>query len=247
MDVFDRPASPLAAASDESVKKSLGAHCIALRSARGLTQGELADRAGLAADTIRRIERGTFSPTFVTLDKLARALRLPASEFIAGYEQRERDIPGELAGMLVTLDESLRDDFLLLMSSAADLVTKTKLPPSSEARELLSGGPQELGEHVRRLRRARGLSQAKLAELAGFSADTVRRIEHGLGSSFSKIEALSLAMGLPLSVFFESQELRETRSLLPELEWIERLEPSVQLSVLRVLDRLRVMLMASQE
>ncbi|PRQ02746.1 helix-turn-helix protein [Enhygromyxa salina] len=45
-----------------------------LRRARGLTQEDLAERSGLSADTIRRMEQGSFSPSMDTIGKLCHGL-----------------------------------------------------------------------------------------------------------------------------------------------------------------------------
>lgn len=47
-----------------------------LRVARDMTQEALAEASGLAVDTIRRIERGAFSPSLETLSRLTTALEI---------------------------------------------------------------------------------------------------------------------------------------------------------------------------
>ena len=49
----------------------------AVRAARkraGVSQVELAERAGMSQPSIARLERGLVSPTVITLDRIARAL-----------------------------------------------------------------------------------------------------------------------------------------------------------------------------
>lgn len=53
-----------------------------LRRERGLTQHEVAAIAGLSRQTIQNIEVGRREPGSATLRKLARALRVPASELL---------------------------------------------------------------------------------------------------------------------------------------------------------------------
>lgn len=48
-----------------------------LRIARGLTQRQLAERAGLAAAQVSRYETGAVEPRFLTLQRLLEALDLP--------------------------------------------------------------------------------------------------------------------------------------------------------------------------
>ena len=47
--------------------REFGKHVRSLRRARGVTQDALAQRSGLSADTIRRIEHGSFSASIDTL------------------------------------------------------------------------------------------------------------------------------------------------------------------------------------
>lgn len=57
-----------------------------LRNARGLTQEALAERANLAADTIRRMEHGSFSPSLETLAKLVVGLDSSLTTVFAAFE-----------------------------------------------------------------------------------------------------------------------------------------------------------------
>ncbi len=51
--------------------KAFGIYVRGLRKGLELTQQQLADQCSLAADTIQRLENGSFSPTLTTLRKLA--------------------------------------------------------------------------------------------------------------------------------------------------------------------------------
>ncbi|MEX0718811.1 MAG: helix-turn-helix transcriptional regulator [Planctomycetaceae bacterium] len=64
----------------EALRSMLGRKLIRRRRAAGLTQAELARRAGIRAETLNRIERGTNSPSVATVEKLDRALREAADE-----------------------------------------------------------------------------------------------------------------------------------------------------------------------
>ena len=57
-----------------------------LRLDLGLTQENLAERSGLAADTIKRLERGRGSPCFDTMGKLALGLGMRLSELFDKFE-----------------------------------------------------------------------------------------------------------------------------------------------------------------
>jgi transcriptional regulator with XRE-family HTH domain len=64
------------------VRKEFGAHLRKLRLKQGLTQEELADRAGMHFTYIGQIERGVRNPSLVNLQKLAKALKVNAGELL---------------------------------------------------------------------------------------------------------------------------------------------------------------------
>jgi transcriptional regulator with XRE-family HTH domain len=56
--------------------EKIGMRIKALREKRGLSQEELAGRAGLSRGYLARLETGRHEPTLTTLGKLAKALRV---------------------------------------------------------------------------------------------------------------------------------------------------------------------------
>jgi transcriptional regulator with XRE-family HTH domain len=69
-----------------SIGSRLGGHLRTLRSGRGLTQEELAERSNLSVDAIRRLERGGFSPSLSTLGKLSGGLEISLSTLFSHLE-----------------------------------------------------------------------------------------------------------------------------------------------------------------
>lgn len=60
------------------------------------------------------------------------------------------------------------------------------------------------GAHLALVRQSRGLSQRRLAALAGVDASTVNHMEHGTRApSFGSLEALAKALGCRVGVVFE--------------------------------------------
>jgi len=55
-----------------------------LRSEKGLTQAELADGCGRSIDMISRLERAAISPSLETVEVIADALDVDASELLGG-------------------------------------------------------------------------------------------------------------------------------------------------------------------
>ena len=70
---------------------SFGKHIKRLRKVRKLSQEELAERSGLAADTVRRLEHADFSPSLKTLRKVCGGMGISVSTLFSGFEQRSHD------------------------------------------------------------------------------------------------------------------------------------------------------------
>jgi DNA-binding XRE family transcriptional regulator len=64
----------------EYARISLARKIIRQRRAAGLTQADLARRAGIRPETLNRIERGRSTPDIATLEKITRALEDAATE-----------------------------------------------------------------------------------------------------------------------------------------------------------------------
>lgn len=77
----------------------LGARVRKLRQARGLTQEQLAEKADLAADTIRRVERGRYGPAFITLVKIAVGFDLTVGQMMRDDIDRAYDFAVLLRGL----------------------------------------------------------------------------------------------------------------------------------------------------
>ena len=86
-----------------------------------MTQEVLAERSGLSADTIRRLEHGNFSPSLDTLRKLCDGLDLMLSTLFASFEIGEADHGSEIADLLSKMTpRKLRLGLRLLRSLAED-------------------------------------------------------------------------------------------------------------------------------
>jgi putative transcriptional regulator len=63
------------------VDKSFGLRLKELRTAAGLTQPELADKAGIAKSSLANLEQGRYAPTWAIVQKLAAALGVDCMAF----------------------------------------------------------------------------------------------------------------------------------------------------------------------
>lgn len=93
---------------------------------------------------------------------------------------------------------------------------------------------EQFGRTVRALRKARGMTQARLAEKSSLSEEWIRRIERGSGApSFDALEALANALSATVADLFSLPSAREQRMAKidvlmaeldePGLEWLEGL------------------------
>jgi len=80
--------------------QALGQHVRSLRRARGLTQENLASRAGLSVDAVRRMEAGLYSPSMRTVVKLCHGLGLSRSTLFASLEEPDATPHHELVELL---------------------------------------------------------------------------------------------------------------------------------------------------
>ncbi len=55
-----------------------------LRSKKGLSQKDLADAVGISVSYVSLLERGQRSPPLETIEKMARALRVPPAALLQG-------------------------------------------------------------------------------------------------------------------------------------------------------------------
>lgn len=76
---------------------------------------------------------------------------------------------------------------------------------NAEQEAALANLAEKFGQQVRQRRKARGLTQAQLAEATSMSEEWIRRIERGAGSpSLEAIDSLAAALGTTPSDLFET-------------------------------------------
>lgn len=98
--------------------------------------------------------------------------------------------------------------------------------------------PMNLGESIRKIRLARGISQGEMQKRTGILRSYLSRVENGhTVPSFATLQRLAGAMGVTLSDFFSpegaphpssgsgdsaSEYLRELKNLLPQISAEQR-------------------------
>jgi transcriptional regulator with XRE-family HTH domain len=73
------------------LKEAMATNLRRVRHAKGLTQEELADRAGLSVRYLGSIERAAVSASVTVLGQIAKALRVDACELIQLPQRRRAD------------------------------------------------------------------------------------------------------------------------------------------------------------
>ena len=68
------------------IRKLFGVNVREVRQARGLSQEELADEAGIHRTYVSQIERGVINASMTTIDKLAISLGVKPSMFFANWQ-----------------------------------------------------------------------------------------------------------------------------------------------------------------
>ena len=88
-----------------------------IRKERGLTQEQLAEKAGVTSNTVSRLERGQLIPSVPTLIDLCNALETGADAVLAAYLFRDTPIRwSALAERLQGLDKSKQDKMETILS-----------------------------------------------------------------------------------------------------------------------------------
>jgi transcriptional regulator with XRE-family HTH domain len=72
------------------LRAALGSRIRELRKRRGLSQEELADRAGLHWTYLSDLERGRQTPTMDVVNRVARACRVTLADFFAPFDKAFR-------------------------------------------------------------------------------------------------------------------------------------------------------------
>lgn len=90
----------------ENLRKLFGQRLRSIRLAKGLTQEELAEKAGLHATYIGIIERGKQGASLDTIEKLAQALGVKEEKFFS-FISRKYPIK-EKEGLIINLENTLR-------------------------------------------------------------------------------------------------------------------------------------------
>lgn len=77
--------------SETVLIKSLGLAIRVRRERQGLSQEQLAEKAGIDRSFVSRIERGLANPSFLLLVRISRALRIGVVDLVQATEERHEE------------------------------------------------------------------------------------------------------------------------------------------------------------
>jgi transcriptional regulator with XRE-family HTH domain len=104
----------------ELLARKLGANIAARRKARKWSQEDLAERLGVASETISRFERGATLPSLLTLQRLGQILRSPIVQLLADTSPELDDQAAAIAAWISDLRDDDREYVLSLVKAACD-------------------------------------------------------------------------------------------------------------------------------
>ena len=222
----------------------------ALREERGYTLQDLAGRANLSLSYLSEIERGSKRPSLKSIDKLATALNVSKAQLIEGdltdtglslgdkirlmrgeKNQSLQDLANKAGISLSYLSEIERGTVYPALNTLKRVAEGLGVSPSA-----LMGQEGSLGHKLKALREEYGLTQARLANLAGVTAGLIGQIEQGkVQPSLKTLEKLAEVMGVsPCYFIMEPGAVDQMLSLMnPELREL-LMHPHVQ-SVLNMI------------
>jgi transcriptional regulator with XRE-family HTH domain len=100
--------------------RRLGANIALRRRARKWSQEELAERLGVASETVSRFERGATLPSLLTLQRIGQVLRAPITDLLADASPGSDDQAAAIAAWISGLRQEDRDYVLTLVKGACD-------------------------------------------------------------------------------------------------------------------------------
>lgn len=113
------------------LRARVGARLREWRKRRGLTQEQLAERAGLSYKFVGEVERGMGNPTLETLGRLADALHLDLADLVRAPEPRRESSP---TYVLTPKEIQLVREALESVDQLIDRLEHAPVPPRGKRR-----------------------------------------------------------------------------------------------------------------
>lgn len=228
----------------------LGSEIRKLREKKGLTLAALAEEVDIPVSCLEDVENGRRCLGVNTLKKLANVLDVDDAKFLkladAKGEKIERETGEYISGSAGRKIRRVREELGLTLvecSKRAGIsythiseIERGNVCPSLKTLEKLAKAlekpvsyflkedtPTTLGERLRKLREAQGLTQVKLAAQVGISDSLIAQIETGkVQPSLNTLEKLADTFGVAIDYFLTNpQEIAdETANIVAINEWV---------------------------
>jgi transcriptional regulator with XRE-family HTH domain len=100
----------------------VGANITARRKLRGWNQAEFAEKMGIGADSLSRIERGFIAPRFQRLEQLAEILECSVADLFMTQDDISKYQSADTNVHFVTLDAATRSEITLMAEKIIQLM-----------------------------------------------------------------------------------------------------------------------------
>jgi len=228
----------------------LGSEIRKLREKKGLTLAALAAEVDIPVSCLEDVENGRRCLGVNTLKKLARVLEVDAGKFLnlvdAKGEKIEKETGEYISGSAGRKIRQVREEMGLTLvecSKRAGIsythiseIERGNVCPSLKTLEKLAKAlerpvsyflkgdiPVTLGERVRKLREAQGLTQVKLAAQLGISDSLIAQIETGkVQPSLNTLEKLADTFGVSVNYFLANPQENgsEAANVVTMEQWV---------------------------
>ncbi len=208
----------------------IGNRIRSFRQERGLTLGQLAQKAGISASYLSTIERGLKKPSIPVLRQISEALHVSPALLVRSEEEK---FTGEKLRFLregrgLTIEELA--EISELSVSLIEKFEKTEALPDYEQLERLAAAlnitpscfveeshyKTNIGARLKQLRESQGITVTSLAAKAGVSPGLISQIEGNYTiPSLDTLEKISATMGITLHYLL--MESRDVENLLASL------------------------------
>jgi len=181
-----------------------------IRQKRNITLQELSKRTNLSVSYLSEIERGKKQPSLDTIEKLAKALNISKEGLILPNKQDFRGLGEKIVLLREQMKLSLSDlaervgissSYLCQIENNRTLPSLSTLNNIASALNVKSEDlmtvSSNVGYKLKKIRRERNLTQAKLAKQAGVSTGLIGQVESGkIEPSIKTLEKIASALSL---------------------------------------------------
>jgi len=110
----------------QNLASIVGANIATHRKQKNLTQAEFAERLGMGADSLSRIEKGVVAPRFPRLEQIAEALECPVADLFRVQSDSFRERAGSIADIIQSLSPTMQEEVVVLLARIVTTVKRAK-------------------------------------------------------------------------------------------------------------------------